>query len=118
MAKTKITTVRAKNQITGEIKWFTEATWKRLGGMPRQYKGKTYPHQGWVRIAEKKAVEPDAAKEAAAAKAKAAADAKALAEAEAEAKAKADADKAEALAKAQAAAKEANAPKTAPQKSK
>lgn len=108
MAKTKTTTIRAKNQITGQVKWFTEATWKRIASMPRLYKGKNYPSQGWVRIAEQKAPEPDAAKEAA----------KAKAEAEAKAAKEADAKK-QAKAAAAEAAKEANAPKaTAPKKGK
>lgn len=104
MAKTKTTTIRAKNQITGQVKWFTEATWKRIASMPRIYKGKNYPSQGWVRIAEQKAPEPDAAKEAAKAKAAKEADAK---------------KQAAAKAAAAEAAKEANAPKaTAPKKGK
>lgn len=115
MAKTKITTVKAKNAITGRIKWFTEKTWQRLANMSRLHNGKTYPRQGWVRIAEQKAPAPDAAKEAAAKAAE-----QRAAKAAAEAKAAQDAADKQAAAKAAAAkaAQEANAPKAAESKKK
>lgn len=118
MARTKTTKIRAKNQITGQHKWFTEKVWGQLTNMSRMHNGKIYPRQGWVQIAEKRAPAPEAAKQAlstaklseeekiAARKAEAARAAKVVAEKQAAAKAA-----------AAAAAKEANAAKTSDSKS-